>query len=226
MGRRRIIALLLILVSMWLFAPTSITRPAAACSTAMPQPGSTPQPATATPLPMPTRITSEVLEAYADNAYAVVIGTIQQVDGARVVVAVEQASRPVPPTLAIITYRESVPSVCDPGVVASREPIVPRTDRGARAVFFLDQQYEGTGSAIVGRNGAILLVEGAQLRDIDSGMPLGPTAQLDQLAIMGPGSVTYTPDQPAASVTAWALAGSGLALLALAGLILKRHSKT
>jgi hypothetical protein len=175
---------------------------------------------------MPTVSTSDLLGRYAFNAYAVVIGTIQQVDGARVVLAVEQASQPVPPTLAITTYRQSLPSICDPVVAARPESIVPRTDQGGRAVFFLDAQYEGTGSAIVGGNGAILLLEGTQLRDIDSGASLGSAAQLDQLAIMGAGSVTYSSDPPAGSGMPWALAGAALALLALAGFILLRRSKT
>jgi hypothetical protein len=247
MVRRMIAALLLMLVGVWLFAPTSSSQPAFACEPTAPLPNYTPPPPTTTPVVAPTATftTGQAIRATSLRSAIVVVGVIRDINVSHVVLEVERYRRTsfLPATVTITTYRERVERQqveCSPNWewVSHREkyPVLPLAIQDSRAVFFLDSYSDGAGEVVVGRESTILLIDGDQLRDIETGASFGPANQLDTLMVMEsrPDDHPATAQSPPAVQTSrwqpwmWipaALAVAGLALLTL-GLILKRHSKT
>jgi hypothetical protein len=103
---------------------------------------------------------------------------------------------------------------------------VPAAAQGSRAVFFIETYRAGTGEIAVGRNGAILIIDGDQLRDIETGAALGSITQLDTLMTMESRAVDRPALAPPVSsdssiLIAAGVAAAGSALIAL-GLILRR----
>jgi hypothetical protein len=96
-----IAALLMTLVGAWLFAPTSSSHPAAACSpteplpvTASPSPlpNFTPPPATAAPSPLPATPTftpQQRLSLLVASSQVAVVGTVLRIDDSHVLLDVE-----------------------------------------------------------------------------------------------------------------------------------------
>jgi hypothetical protein len=247
MERRIVVALLLALVGVWLFVPTSRSQPAFACTPTEPMPNYTPPPPTTTPVVAPTATftTGQAIRATSLRSAIVVVGVIREINVSHVVLEVEGYRRTsfLPATITITTYRERVEREqveCSPNWewVSHREryPVLPLAVQDSRAVFFLDSYSDGAGEVVVGRASTILLIDGDQLRDIDTGASLGPADQLDTLMVMEsrPDDHPETAQSPPAVQPSrwqpWMLIPAGLALLGLAlltlGLILKRHSKT
>jgi hypothetical protein len=253
MARRIVAAVVLALVGVWLFAPTSSSHPAAACSpteplpvTASPSPlpNITPPPATAAPSPPPATPTftpEQRLSQLIQSSQVSVVGTIRTIDDAQVLIDVEAYTKTdqLTSTLGITTYRERfelVGGLCEPDWHRVEEQVVSLRLMGERAVFFLNSYYAGEGVAVVGRGSTILLLTDGQLHDIDSARPFGSADQLDTWFKPGaaPAQLPETAPPPAATpASRWqpwmlisaGLAAAGLALMAL-GLILKRSKQT
>jgi hypothetical protein len=242
---RRIVALLLMLVGVWLFAPTSTARPVFACSptgvppvTASPSPlpNFTPPPATAAPSPLPATPTftpEQRLSQLVGSSQVAVVGTIRTVNEDQVLLDVEAYTNisELTSPLTITTYseRSGVDSTCDLTWYREKDKVVSLRYQGKQAVFFLESYESGQGVAVVGRGGAILHVYDGELYALDSAESFGPAAQLD--AWPRPGAATAQTPATAASDSSprWPLiAAAALALLSLTGLILKRSkpSKT
>jgi hypothetical protein len=235
MVRRSVALVVLMLIGVWLFAPTSSSRPAFACSpteplpataSPSPRPNFTPPPPTAAPSPPPATPTftpEQRLSQLVESSQVAVVGTIRTVDEEQVLIDVEAYTKTdhLTKTLSITTYYErfGVDTTCDLTWYRQKDKVVSLRYQGKPAIFFLESYESGQGVAVVGRGGAILHAES-----------FGPAAQLDSW--LKPGAATAQP-APAVQTSRWqpwmwipaALAAAGLALLTL-GLILKRHRKT
>jgi hypothetical protein len=247
MVRRIVAALLLLLVGGWLFVPTGIVRPAAACQPTAPMPATaspsprpnfTPPPATAAPSPLPATPTitpEQRLSQLVESSQVVVMGTIRHSDRGQVLFDVEAYTKTnqMTSTLTITTYRQffdTPPGACEPEWQTEIYSVVPTRFQGARMVIPLDTYANGLGVAVIGKSGRILLVDKNQLLDLDGGKSFGSVDQLDSWRKPGAASAQPPPSVRTRRWQPWmwipaALAAAGLALLTL-GLILKRHHKT
>jgi hypothetical protein len=225
---RRIVTALLLLVGVWLFAPTSSSHPAIACSptgvppvTASPSPLSnfTPPPPTNTPAPLPPTIgpspppatptftPEQRLSQLIESSQVAVVGTIRTVNEEQVLLDVEAYTKTdkLTETLSITTYRqrfEIVGDDCDPewSPMVGPEQIVSLRYQGKRAVFFLESYEAGHGEVVIGRDGAILYMYDGELYALDSAESFGPAAQLDSW--LKPGAASVQPP-PAVQTSRW-----------------------